>query len=192
MGTERQTALNRGTHARARHGRCTVTTRSGRPCEAQAAVGGVCLRHGIRSRQPHTLTAVGAQLYIFPHGERNLRRGKNRSLIGFAAVELVRRGVIVRAMFTEQGGRRILRRIAAAGVTVVPEIETRGLRVYRLERSSASTSARTSASESSERERAGACGATRRGPSRSGCSGRTDGPGSGDKRREAAPKAKAQ
>ena len=96
-------------------------------------MGPVCLSHGYRCRQPHTLTAVGAQLYIFPHGERNVRRGRNRPIIGYAAVQLALRGVIVRALFPEKGGRRLLRRLARAGVRVVPEVETRLLRAYRFE-----------------------------------------------------------
>jgi hypothetical protein len=87
-------------------------------------VGGVCWRHGASAlKAPWTLTVAGAELAAFStRGDRQSRR-QALPIRPWAAVELIRRGVITRALFLEATGGfgRVLRRVERAGVRVVRE-----------------------------------------------------------------------
>ncbi len=100
-------------------------------------MGGVCWRHGAAAlKPPWTLTSTGAELVAFSdRGDRESRR-EGLPIRPWAAVELVRRGVITRGLFLEatRGFARLVRRLDRAGVQLVSERRsTSTVRAYRFE-----------------------------------------------------------
>ena len=120
---------------RARDGRCQAQARSrGRPCQAPIAVGALCWRHCAATLQPAwTLTLARGELRIWPgKGDRPERR-RLRVCSGFAAYELIRRGVITRAVYLpgKSGMSRLFRRLERAGVVLSLEGSGELVRVVR-------------------------------------------------------------
>ncbi len=142
-----------GCHARAR-------TRD-RGCRSPAAIGNVCWRHGASGLHGRwTLTAKvtpkGSELRIFPEqGDRKTRR-RQRFCLPFAAVELIRRGIVTAAVcLSGQGGlSRFFRRLEREGIGVIEEGGGEWVQRVRFEVPPTAESAAESASEAMPPRRA--------------------------------------
>lgn len=122
--------------------RCGVWARlHNRICGAPAAVGDRCWYHwgsrGTRgTKPPWTLTATADVLAAHPaheHPREPHVRRQSRELSRWAAKELIRRGIITRAVFLASTTRpdRLLRSLEREGIRVEPEGHSELVRAYR-------------------------------------------------------------
>ena len=103
-------------------------------CRAPRAIGRYCFRHCNSSRvAPWVLSSEGQQLVAYPETESTLERRRSRLVTRHAALRLILKGVIVRAVFLHRGRKRLLRYLERHGIRAVHVEGGKLVQVYRFE-----------------------------------------------------------